>query len=341
MTTVNLQKPASEKMITWQTRKLYGQLALLQEHSSDSSCPCELTTEHEFCVPKHCVHIQSLAEESATMAEGELRDIFSRIAGGANDLRRAYEEAREAGKEPPYSQIAEFAREARKELEPFLWKYKSKREHAYELAQAEPRWCLLQGRRVASRQPHRLEITGSIPAPATNSDWCYNNNGDEVKMATDKSICRQLGRLLKEEPWGSDMLRDYSLRLEYQAKQAAECPKIQREAYERAAIVRNAITSLMQATYKKGSEVQMKQDPILAETTRQICSTGVCFAKSPELLPICSPIRARKLDRCIKKVEKRNIEGGFPKEGLGTKEAPIPYAVCRSALKCRLGGKKG
>ena len=207
------------------------------------------------------------------MAEGELRDIFSRIAGGANDLRRAYEEAREAGKEPPYSQIAEFAREARKELEPFLWKYKSKREHAYELAQAEPRWCLLQGRRVASRQPHRLEITGSIPAPATN------NNGGEMKMATDKSICRQLGRLLKEEPWGSDMLRDYSLRLEYQAKQAAECPKIQREAYERAAIVRNAITSLMQATYKKGSEVQMKQDPILAEVASQICSSGICLAE--------------------------------------------------------------
>jgi len=98
-------------------------------------------------------------------------------------------------------------------------------------------------------------------------------------MATDKSICRQLGRLLKEEPWGSDMLRDYSLRLEYQAKQAAECPKIQREAYERAAIVRNAITSLMQATYKKGSEVQMKQDPILAEVASQICSSGICLAE--------------------------------------------------------------
>jgi len=36
-----------------------------------------------------------------------------------------------------------------------------------------------QGRRVASRQPHRLEIAGSIPAPATN------NNGGEMKMKQD------------------------------------------------------------------------------------------------------------------------------------------------------------
>jgi len=36
----------------------------------------------------------------------------------------------------------------------------------------------------------------------------------------------------------------------------------------------------MQATYKKGSEVQMKQDPILAEVNSQICSSGICLAKS-------------------------------------------------------------
>ena len=162
-------------------------------------------------------------------------------------------------------------------------------------------------------------------------------------MATDKSICRQLGRLLKEEPWGGDMLRDYSLRLEYQAKQAAECPKIQREAYERAAIVRNAITSLMQATYKKGSEVQMKQDPILAEVTSQICSSGICLAKRSKL-PICSPSQAKVLERCILDVKAKLPAKCKPYWSKPLEEQPgrcyNAWAVCRSSVGCRLGGSK-
>ena len=141
MVEVQLARSASEKMTLWQLRKVYGQLSLLQEHSSDLSCPCELTTEHEFCIPKHCVHLQSLAEESVAMVKGDLAEVLSGIAGAANDLRRAYEEAREAGKEPPYEVITQFAREGRKRLEPYIWKYKMELAQLAIPEEKQPRWC--------------------------------------------------------------------------------------------------------------------------------------------------------------------------------------------------------
>jgi len=63
-------------------------------------------------------------------------------------------------------------------------------------------------------------------------------------------------------------------------------------------------------------------------------------SKTQSTLPICSKKDARKLNSCVKKIEKRNIKTGYPKEGLGTKEAPIPYAVCRTSIGCRLGMRK-
>jgi hypothetical protein len=132
----DLQSPASEKMLNWQLRKLTGQLMLTQEHSTDQSCPCEYSDEHEYCLVKHLIHIQSLAEETIAMTEdAKLKDTLSSIAGAANDLRRAYEESPEDKR--PYADIAQFARDARKAIEPYLFRYKQ----PTALKQEEPRWC--------------------------------------------------------------------------------------------------------------------------------------------------------------------------------------------------------
>jgi DNA adenine methylase len=133
----DLQSPASEKMLNWQLRRLAGQLMLAQEHASDTSCPCEYSDEHEYCLVKHLIHIQSLAEETAAMAEdAKLKDILNGIAGAANDLRRAYEESSEDKR--PYADIVQFARDARKAIEPYLFRYKQ----TAALKQEELRWCL-------------------------------------------------------------------------------------------------------------------------------------------------------------------------------------------------------
>jgi hypothetical protein len=55
--------------------------------------------------------------------DGKAKGILQGIAGGANDLRRAYEEAG-TEEERPYTDITEFARQSRKDLEPLLFTYK-------------------------------------------------------------------------------------------------------------------------------------------------------------------------------------------------------------------------
>ena len=124
MNEVKLQTPASRDMLRWQLSRLYSELLLLSAHVLDKTCPCELSTEtSEYCVPKHGLVIIGYCMETIPMTDNlKLRDILGRIQAGMSDFNREYEEAPEDKR--PYDQIAQWAREARKELEPYLWRYK-------------------------------------------------------------------------------------------------------------------------------------------------------------------------------------------------------------------------
>ena len=124
--TVELQRPASSDLMRWQLTKLTGQLMLLSDHAIDQTCPCELKDEtYEFCVPKHLIAVAAYCEETIPMTDkAELKELLESIQGGASDLRREYEKAVGKDKEPDRPGIAEFARESRKAIEPFLFTYK-------------------------------------------------------------------------------------------------------------------------------------------------------------------------------------------------------------------------
>lgn len=84
----------------------------------------------------------------------------------------------------------------------------------------------------------------------------------------------------------------------------------------------------------------MVQDLLLGEIARQLCGLGVCLAKeNSNPLPICTQPEARKLERCITKVKARNVQAECKPGGTGSKICPNPFAVCRAALGCRLGGE--
>ena len=90
----------------------------------------------------------------------------------------------------------------------------------------------------------------------------------------------------------------------------------------------------------------LKQDPILAEVTRQICSTGVCLAepKKKGKLPLCTPSQAKSLERCILDVKAKMPSSCKPHWSKPASKQPEgcvnPFSVCRSSLGCRLGGRK-
>ena len=92
-------------------------------------------------------------------------------------------------------------------------------------------------------------------------------------------------------------------------------------------------------------KANLAQDPILAEITKQLCSTGVCFA-SPKKgkLTICSPSQAEALRRCSEDVKAKLPSKCKPYWSKPPAKQPEgcynAFSVCRASLGCRLGGGK-
>ena len=82
--------------------------------------------------------------------------------------------------------------------------------------------------------------------------------------------------------------------------------------------------------YNKEGEVKMS-DPILAEVTRQVCSTGMCFSKpgKKSKLPICTSSQAKARESCIRQLKPRQKAG----------EIRSAFAVCTATIGCRPGRK--
>lgn len=58
---------ASRDMLQWQYMVLLEELQQMQLHAADPTCPCTFAEEMEFCLPKHCLNVVSLAAETAAM----------------------------------------------------------------------------------------------------------------------------------------------------------------------------------------------------------------------------------------------------------------------------------
>ena len=93
-------------------------------------------------------------------------------------------------------------------------------------------------------------------------------------------------------------------------------------------------------------EVEVAQDPLLAEITKQVCSTGACFAKgsNPKKLSICSASEKKKLEWCILDVKAKLPSKCEPYWSKSASKQPDdcvnPWAVCRASLGCRPGNRK-
>jgi hypothetical protein len=259
-------------MLNWQLRKLTGQLMLAQEHASDTSCPCEYSDEHEYCLVKHLIHIQSLAEETIAMTEdARLKDILSGIAGAANDLRRAYEESPEDKR--PYADIAQFARDARKAIEPYLFRYKQ----PAALKQKEPRWCLLNNNNKEGEEKMKTELKAhpktaeeiyieaqkALEAADEAYHKVYSIRKSNFECTSGLGTVGIYGRYCKPTPEQEKLIKKYSAESSrHRARWKRLMDKLEWDPIAK--------------EYKLKAE--MAQDPLLTEIASQLCTGGTCLA---------------------------------------------------------------
>jgi len=108
-----IQKP----ILKWQYEVLVKELLLLQGHSSDPSCPCQ--SEGEACIRKHLLTIEALAEETVAIEPDEDKKYFLNILTNEAKEHRKLEEQKLCGKEVESEDLAEWARDKRKQIEEY------------------------------------------------------------------------------------------------------------------------------------------------------------------------------------------------------------------------------
>ncbi len=112
------------KMMEYQYKELIAQLSLVQLHDEDPKCPCTFSGGklNEYCIPKHMLTIAALASETASMTDSasEQKTLLD-----IQEKAQEYHEKAKKGiicKSAAFpSGIAEWARGARKKLEPIYY----------------------------------------------------------------------------------------------------------------------------------------------------------------------------------------------------------------------------
>ena len=153
MTTASFTTKAA--MMEWQYKQILGELALLQGHASDLTCPCTWADLGEFCLSKHSLVISMLAAETAAMEPRQERQaLLWDLQEEANDLHQETR-AGTCGQGEPRSlpEIVDWARQWRKRIEPWYYACNGARPRPRALKAAQDK-----------RPAPRVRISGSCDA---------------------------------------------------------------------------------------------------------------------------------------------------------------------------------
>jgi|GEM_PF-416760 len=108
----------SGDMLAWQWRQVLAQLDQVQLHASDSTCPCRLRDEGEYCIPKHLNSLSYLAMETAAM-DSRNSDILFDLGEDAAQMHLATKD-HVCGKGKDIDLVT-WSRQWRKKIEPLYY----------------------------------------------------------------------------------------------------------------------------------------------------------------------------------------------------------------------------
>ena len=178
----------SPDMLSWQYRSLLEELQQIQLHASDPNCPCNLADLGEYCLPKHCLNVHSLAKETAAMDAANAAMLVD-LADSALTLHIQLKDrivCSQAHKDEP--EATEWAREWRKKVEPFY----------YACGVTAPLAANLKAG-IKLAQP-RVKISGTCTKEADGGcSFTVKREGEKVKATGIQGMVDAALRLLKEK----------------------------------------------------------------------------------------------------------------------------------------------
>ena len=125
--------PTHPEMLDWQLRMLLGELQQVQLHGADPTCPCTLKDYNEWCIPKHLLNVATLAGETGAMDPNNAATWYDLQVEAVDMHQKARAAICETG-DPP--DVAAWARDVRKEIEPLYYNSCSLASHVMGLAQS-------------------------------------------------------------------------------------------------------------------------------------------------------------------------------------------------------------
>ncbi len=154
-------KTSAKPMLSWQYRGLLAELSQITMHSISEDCPCNQVDldPPEYCLGKHLLNVSSLASETELMDETNadmLADLSSEALAHHEKAKTIYCKGGE------WPELARWSRNWRKKIEGIYYACGAK-------LRQETQRSLTQGGQVVSRSPHKAEIVGSTPTPATKA----------------------------------------------------------------------------------------------------------------------------------------------------------------------------
>lgn len=321
MATETISKIDSPKeMLNWQYRVILQQLDQIQLHTSDATCPCSLKDMGEYCTPKHLNLLASLANETAAMDSGNAEMLFT-LGDEATEMHlKTKDWVCSQGED---TDIVGWSRGWRKRIEPLYYACQIKGEEPMELHHRGED-------KMESRWPHKPEIVGSTPTPATMH----------------KSIVEKTATIC-ETYEGKLVMGNQAVGIEDKVVLDPVCP---------------AGSKVVGVWHRHPGEfrpVPSKADIKEAgylhfDTGGTACITGApeeeggafILGKQPGRIAWtpCEkkhPAVKEKVESCVLDVKETMPERCFKANGeldtkkLGTKSCPNPYAICRASVKCQ------
>jgi hypothetical protein len=310
---------SSRDMLEWQYKTLLGELQQIELHVSSGDCPCILKDldPAEYCLAKHTLNVATLAAETANMDQPQAK-ILLKITDEAQEKHDKVKSFVCHKGELP--ELAKWAREARKKIEPLYYACRVKA-----TMHQEPMVNTCR-QETNMEQTAKMELCPACLLALASGKVSTKEyqTGDEIYYTGDMANMPDTGIIVKVRPPTKYGPLSYDIHL-YDGRDFKGVAWL---SFEPGPGTRFYL--LREWKQEQARKLQELKDTYLKHQAH--VESHVSAKK------VCTPSQAGKREDCIMDLKETNREKGCKAEGTGSKRCPNVFAVCSAAINCRPGG---